>query len=211
MKKKELSKVFIMICLMMVFTVGVHPINANAASATTKIKKLVKQMQTYECSVLYNSTKSRTIKLTNKEMAKAAALSINIKQSNRINMSEEYAVYKVSKSKVKKKSKNLFGKQVSTSSLPKKKMSQYDIIGAIRTQNGTPAVYFYQNETETDYVVISTSVRKKSSSYQVVKKVYFGYWGANRGKANYKIVYTVKKSKKSSYGYVIKKMKIKKI
>lgn len=103
--------------------------------------------------------------------------------------------------------KNLFGTTISNKNLPTTfKDSLFD---AYRKKNGTAVVSIANIETETDYVVHSIKITKKSgNTYQVKKNLYYGYWGSNNGQSNYQIVYQVKPSSKSVYGYKITAMKI---
>lgn len=62
------------------------PQKTFAATTDSQIKKLVGKMDDYEITVVRRKTK--TIKLTKKTMAKAAALSINVSEKDGISKSE---------------------------------------------------------------------------------------------------------------------------
>ena len=91
-----------------------------------------------------------------------------------------------------------------------KKSLDADYFDAYRTAKGTPVVYYTDGDVELDHDIIKVSVSKTgNNTYKVVRKVYYGYWGGNQGKPNYKVIYQVKKDRKSTYGYVITGMSMK--
>lgn len=209
MKKKYLI-VFIM---MYMFCSTVYMNNVDA-STTSNIKKLVKSTNMYEYTLLSKGPKkSKTVTLSNSNVAKAAALSLKISSLKHYKdlYGGEVSLYKLPSSKVKAASKNIFGKSVSTNSLKKKKSGSGDL-DAYRTSSNVPVVMVSNVGGDCDYSVTNISIKKKNkNSYTVTKKVYCGYWGNNKGKPNYKIMYTVSKKKKTKYVYVIKKMSYKKL
>lgn len=185
----------------------VSPQNVQAKTATDQIRKLINQMENYEYKLLSSGTKDVT--LTKTEKAKAAALSIKRTEKNHIKVAEfgENDIYKIANKKLKTAGKNLFGTTVSAKNLPKK--GNGDGIYDAYRKGSMPVVSVANIETESDYVVHSTDItRKSANTYQVKKDLYYGYWGSNQGQSNYEITYQVKKSSKSTYGYVITNMKI---
>lgn len=209
MKQKRNAMInFALVLIMLVTSIFMYPQNIYAAENTAQIKKLVRKMDCYECTVLAGERKK--IKLTKAEMAKAAALSLDVSDKNGLDRSEfgGFVTYKISNKKLQKASQNLFGLKLSTKNLQKKEDAD-GLFDAYRKSDGTPVVYIFDGESECDYVVHEINVKKKSSSvYQVEKKIYYGYWGMNNGQSNYKIVYQVNKSSKSIYGFKIKKIEV---
>lgn len=186
-----------------------------SAAKNDNIKQLVKQLDEYESSYIMANkiTENKKIKLTDKEMARAAALSISV---NKLKPSKKgefggYVTFKLKNELLKNASVNIFGKKISTSKLPKKHSEKWSISDAYRNKNNA-FVYYTDAETEMDYAVKKISIKKQNAdSYKVEKKFYFGYWGSNNGQPNYKITYNIKANKKSDYGYVVKKIVLKKI
>lgn len=186
-----------------------------SAAKNDNIKQLVKQLNVYESSyITANSiTGNKKIKLTDKEMTRAAALSISVNKLKPCKKGEfgEYVTFKLKNELLKKASVNIFGKKISTSKLPKKHSKKWIMSDAYRNKNNA-FVYYTDGETETDYTIKKISIKKQNAdSYKVEKKFYFGYWGTNNGQPNYKITYNIKANKKSDYGYVIKKIVLKKM
>ena len=186
-----------------------------SAAKNDNIKQLVKQLNVYESGyITANSiTGNKKIKLTDKEMARAASLSISINKLKSCKKGEfgGYVTFKLKNELLKNASANIFGKKISTSKLPKKHSKNWYISDAYRNKNNA-FVYYTDGETETDYAIKKISIKKQNAdSYKVEKKFYFGYWGSNNGQPNYKITYNIKANKKSDYGYVVKKIVLKKI
>ena len=197
----------IMLIMLIIISFFTYPQSIQAKSHNAQIKKLVGKMEDYEYKLLLDGKKK--VKLTKTEMAKAAALSIELNEKNHIKVAEfgEDDIYKISNKKLKAAGKNLFGTTISNKNLPTTfKDSLFD---AYRKKNGTAVVSIANTEIEMDYVVHSIKITKKSgNTYQVKKNAYYGYWGSNNGQSNYRIIYQVKPSSKSVYGYKITKMKI---
>lgn len=207
MRKRRTRICGIMLIMLIIISFFTYPQSIQAKSHNAQIKKLVGKMEDYEYKLLLDGKKK--VKLTKTEMAKAAALSIERNERNHIKVAEfgEDDIYKISNKKLKAAGKNLFGTTISNKNLPTTfKDSLFD---AYRKKNGTAVVSIANTEIEMDYVVHSIKITKKSgNSYQVKKNLYYGYWGANNGQSNYRIIYQVKPSSKSVYGYKITKMKI---
>ena len=207
MRKRRTRICGIMLIMLIIISFFTYPQSIQAKSHNAQIKKLVGKMEDYEYKLLLDGKKK--VKLTKTEMAKAAALSIELNEKNHIKVAEfgEDDIYKISNNKLKAAGKNLFGTTISNKNLPTTfKDSLFD---AYRKKNGTAVVSIANTEIEMDYVVHSIKITKKSgNTYQVKKNAYYGYWGSNNGQSNYRIIYQVKPSSKSVYGYKITKMKI---
>lgn len=207
MRKRRTRICGIMLIMLIIISLFTYPQSIQAKSHNAQIKKLVGKMEDYEYKLLLDGKKK--VKLTKTEMAKAAALSIELNEKNHIKVAEfgEDDIYKISNKKLKAAGKNLFGTTISNKNLPTTfKDSLFD---AYRKKNGTAVVSIANTEIEMDYVVHSIKITKKSgNTYQVKKNAYYGYWGSNNGQSNYRIIYQVKPSSKSVYGYKITKMKI---
>ena len=207
MRKRRTRICGIMLIMLIIISFFTYPQSIQAKSHNAQIKKLVGKMEDYEYKLLLDGKKK--VKLTKTEMAKAAALSIELNEKNHITVAEfgEDDIYKISNKKLKAAGKNLFGTTISNKNLPTTfKDSLFD---AYRKKNGTAVVSITNIEIEMDYVVHSIKITKKSgNTYQVKKNAYYGYWGSNNGQSNYRIIYQVKPSSKSVYGYKITKMKI---
>ena len=206
MRKRRTRICGIMLIMLIIISFFTYPQSIQAKSHNAQIKKLVGKMEDYEYKLLLDGKKK--VKLTKTEMAKAAALSIELNEKNHIKVAEfgEDDIYKISNKKLKAAGKNLFGTTISNKNLPTTfKDSLFD---AYRKKNGTAVVSIANTEIEMDYVVHSIKITKKSgNTYQVKKNAYYGYWGSNNGQSNYRIIYQVKPSSKSVYGYKITKMK----
>ena len=186
-----------------------------SAAKNDNIKQLVKQLDEYESSYIMANkiTENKKIKLTDKEKARAAALSISLDKLKPCKKGEfgGYVTFKLKNELLKKASVNIFGKKISASKLPKKHSKNWIISDAYRNKNNS-FVYYTDAETEMDYAVKKNSIKKQNAdNYKVEKKFYFGYWGTNNGQPNYKITYNIKANKKSDYGYVVKKIVLKKV
>ena len=207
MRKRRTRICGIMLIMLIIISFFTYPQSIQAKSHNAQIKKLVGKMEDYEYKLLLDGKKK--VKLTKTEMAKAAALSIERNEKNQIKVAEfeEDDIYKISNKKLKAAGKNLFGTTISNKNLPTTfKDSLFD---AYRKKNGTAVVSIANTEIEMDYVVHSIKITKKSgNTYQVKKNASYGYWGSNNGQSNYRIIYQVKPSSKSVYGYKITKMKI---
>ena len=207
MRKRRTRICGIMLIMLIIISFFTYPQSIQAKSHNAQIKKLVGKMEDYEYKLLLDGKKK--VKLTKTEMAKAAALSIELNEKNHIKVAEfgEDDIYKISNKKLKAAGKNLVGPTISNKNLPTTfKDSLFD---AYRKKNGTAVVSIANTEIEMDYVVHSIKITKKSgNTYQVKKNAYYGYWGSNNGQSNYRIIYQVKPSSKSVYGYKITKMKI---
>lgn len=198
----------IMVIMLVMISLFIYPQSIQEKSNHAQIKKIVGKMEDYEYKILSDGKKK--VKLTKTEMAKAAALSIDRNEKNQIKVAEfgEDNIYKISNKKLKAAGKNLFGITISSKNLPTT-FQKDSLSDAYRKKNGTAVVSIANIETETDYVVHSIKITKKSgNTYRVKKNLYYGYWGSNNGQSNYQIVYQVKPSSKSVYGYKITMMKI---
>lgn len=193
------------------------PINTEAAAHDSQIKKLVKQMKNSEYSIIANNdvsdSKAKTIQLTNDSMARFAALSLPVKETDGLTKGEfgGYVTYKFSNARLKKASANIFGKVLSKKDITKKKQDHW-VSDVFKTNKNGVVIYSTDGETETDYKLHKISIKKTGQSYKVTKNIYCGYWGSTSlGKSNYQVIYTVKPNSISSYGFKITGMKIKPI
>lgn len=203
--KKLMKKLVAMVYVCVLVMVNMIPI--QAATSNTRIKKLADEMYNYEYSV-FPVTKKTVIKLSQKEKAKAVALSLGFSEGEGVERDEfgDYVLFKLNTDSFTKTSLNLFGKKMSIDSLPTQS-AENGILDAYRLKDGTPVVYRMSGETDCDFVVKNTKIKKKSAkTYSVTRNIYFGYWGNNDGRSNFKITYTVQKNSKSDYGFVITKM-----
>jgi hypothetical protein len=224
MKKKSIVSLIVAFCFVITLLSGSVPVQAATKSATSQIKKLSKQMNSYEEYVLWcnkNFTKkAKTIKLTNAQKAIAAAFTIKVTDEDAVGEGRvgTNAYFKIKDSQLKKKSKNLFGKALGVKYL--RKISSEDGLSwmdAYRRTDGTAIVYYEYAENEYNYDVRKTTIKKnEDGSYTLTKKIYYGYWldgdVDEDGNSNYyKVTYRVVKNDDSQYGYVIKSMTIKRI
>ncbi len=187
----------------------------EAASYKTNIKKLVKQMRVAECSVLTyeDAPYADTVKvdLTTDRMARFAAVSLPFKESDGLTKGEfgGFVTYKFSDAKLKKASKNIFGKELSKKDVTTTENESW-VCDAYKTKENGVVIYETDGETESSYSLIKISIKKSGSGYKVTKSIYWGYWGGDDGsRINYKIIYTVKKCSASAYGYKITGMTVK--
>lgn len=200
---------------------------STQASVKSDIKPLLNGMHRFVYYSMFNTIgttsklgKNYTIKLDNQNMLMASVLSTKFYNSKVIS-EKDYGdeldvIYKLSSSKLKKRCKDLFGKTASVSALQKNK-EPYDPwkLYFLFQQSGHPYLYASYWETETDLIRTSLSIKKTgNATYTVKEGVYFGYWGFiqdKTAKTNYIVTYKIKKNSASSFGYVIKDMKIKRI
>lgn len=197
----------VMLCIIVLLV----PAPIQAKSEKSKMKALVNQLEIYEWELLARGMKK--VKLSNREIAEAAALSIHVLKDHKKTEFGEYTQYKISDKEVKNAAKNMFGKKAGIKQLrknPKEEDKRY--FDAYRLKDGTAVVDYGEMETDTDYIVNSVSVKKnKKDVFTLTKKVYFGYWGVQTKKSNYKITYKLKNTKKSKYGYIIKAITVSEI
>lgn len=185
-----------------------------------KVSKLVKALDNFvfyslERYFLQNPQKrSCTVKMDGQAMMTAAAVSTDYWKNkivkDRSANGDGYIIYKLSSAKLKKRCKDLFGKTVSVSKLRKKRKQQDT--WSLYQKSGTPYLYCVTTENDTDLVRKSLSVKKNGRSYTVTEKMYLGHWGmSDTADPNYAITFQVKKSTVSSFGYVVKGMRVKRI
>ncbi|MBQ5933776.1 MAG: hypothetical protein IJL55_08740 [Lachnospiraceae bacterium] len=218
-----MKKLVILLIIGLVF--GLINTNVSAAekkSYKTEIESMLKKMADFEFSLLYEiditepkvgTTKS--IKLDKDRMSRAAAFTLNYSSDDMVfkydNGPDVVYKYRVNASALKKAGKNLFGKTTKVSYITSDERSRFEDVYK-DTEYG--AVYkrasAYHAE-KGDYYVYSTEVKKKGKKYTATKKCYIGYYGGElTGDSNYTITYTLKKSSKSEYGYIIAGIKVKK-
>ncbi|MCR5324292.1 MAG: hypothetical protein K6E85_13625 [Lachnospiraceae bacterium] len=217
MKKRRTVLVLGVITVFFASLFLIVPQQVEAASAKTKIKKLIANMSTYEYVLLFDTGlkvgEGYEVVLSDTEKATAAALTVPLNEETYVcdvgDLGWEY-LYSVSNKRIKSMSKKLFGKAVSYKKIPKGTWEDvHGFLGVYRDDTGKVLFYLWDGETETDSETINMSIKKSGKGYKVVKNVYHGYWGWNDHKtANYRITYMVGKNSASSYGYVITGMTI---
>lgn len=221
MKQVFLHKMAALIMVTAIVTGFVFsPGSAEAASAKTKIKKLVANMSTYEYVMLFDTGlsegESYEVVLSDTEKAVAAAFTTPLNEDTYVgevgDLGWQY-LYSVSNKRIKSMSKKMFGKAVSYKKIPKGSFEDTSFfLDVYRTDEGKVMLYIWEGETETDFETRKQTIVKDGKGYKVVRDVYHGYWGWNDGKtANYRITYKVEKNPASSYGYVITGMKLESI
>lgn len=201
--------------LVLIITIAVP--TGVKASTKSKITKLVDDLRSFvfyniELNFLRQEDVDRTeyvVRLNKKNMAAAAAFSI-LDSETKGTEKGNYTEYKLSGNKLKKRSKNLFGK--STSAVDLSTDQEQGSVSFVFQKSGQPYLLVANYETELDIVRNSLSVKKTgSSTFTVTEKMYCGYWGGSTGEPNYTVVYKLKKNSSSSYGYIVKDIKIKRI
>ena len=156
---------------------------------------------------------TKKVKLTKERMAKIAAFAsepVELVFHEDIEYAEEFK-YSLSSKAIKKLGKNIFGKTVKASYIVKDHAECF--IDIYRDPELGLIYDSWVADTETDYQVYSTSIKKKGSKYYVTRKVYYGHWGFNEvnDNPNIQITYTIKESDKSEYGFVLTGIKLKKL
>ena len=228
MKKRFLG----LLLAVIVIVASLVPTDVQAASYKTKIKKLVANMESYEWMILtsfrdeYDLVDGKlVINFSDTEIAQAAAAAGFKYDEDKILRTEEemgmWSEIEIPTSVIKSYSKKLFGKKVSYKKLPKQ--TAEDVKGfleAYRNENGKAAMYCWEYETETDFVVQKVSVKKNGDTYTCTKDIFCGYWGfymtynendhaeRDENAVTHRITYTIEKKKGSAYGYVITEMLI---
>ena len=97
-----------MLCIIVLLV----PAPIQAKSEKSKMKALVNQLEIYEWELLARGMKK--VKLSNREIAEAAALSIHVWKDHKKTEFGEYTQYKISDKEVKNAAKNMFGKKQMT-------------------------------------------------------------------------------------------------
>lgn len=214
---KRLSVLLLAICMICALAA---PLNVQAAVSKTtknKLKELVECMGTFEWYILSGNNievgEVREVPMEKTVMAKAAAFNCEFKYVSVYGDFEMESLYTVSAKNIKSMAKKMFGKKVTYKDLPQ--MTAEDVrsfIDAYRNAKGKVEIYQWEGETETDLENIKVTYKKSGKGYIITEDVYYGYWGINsyyeHKKSNYRITYTVKKKKGSTYGYVITGMTI---
>ena len=222
MKKKILG---LLLAAVFIITLTV-PSGIEAASYKTKIKKLVNSLGGYEYALLsqlgssyYEDGDVITIKFTDAEMAKAAAYTgFEYNGAKKLKTDtdwEMWSEYLIPSSVIKTYSKRLFGKTITYKKLPKNNADDaYGFMDAYINENGKPAMFCWEGETETSFETYDMTVKKSGSTYTCTEEIFYGYWGEHSeypDKRNFRITYTLKKKKGSYYGFVLTGMKIERI
>ncbi|MCR5728644.1 MAG: hypothetical protein K6G24_14420 [Lachnospiraceae bacterium] len=186
--------------------------------AEKAITELISDVEIFELSLLtYSGDEKITgkVKLTKNIMARAAAMTVSEVEEIYTDywddsQDEDYAdhYYSFNETELTKSAKNIFGKKVKKKNLTSDKFSY--LIDAYKDKK-LGYVIMVSMDTEDVFDVYDFNIKKNGNKYTATKDLYWGYWGAADNGANYRFTYTVKKSKNSSYGYVITGLKIKKL
>ena len=108
-----------------------------------------------------------------------AAMTIPYDSMKLIKEDDELAYYRFGQKNLQKAGKYIFGKNLKKKDITSKVICSY--WDCRKTKYGVAYIEIV-HETEEDYTVRSTSVKKSGNKYIVTKKVYWGYWGVNDGK-----------------------------
>ena len=214
---KRLSVLLLAICMICALAA---PLNVQAAvskSTKKKLNNLVDCMYGFEFDLLVfmdiELDEVREVTIDKSLMAQAAALNCESTFVSEVGEWGTESIYSVTPKQIKKMAKKMFGKTVTYKSLPKG--SADDAIGfnaAYLNADGNPELWYWEGETETDYVIVKTTYKKTDKGYDVIRDVFCGYWGINAyyngKKANYRVTYNTAKKKGSTYGYVIAGMTV---
>ena len=207
----KILKIYLTALAMILFLL--LPVNTKAASTATHINNLIDALSRYEFVILHemnaNTAKTQKIKLSKKEIAQAASLSIDplsLKGARKDDRGS-YDTFLLPISKAKKAAKNIFGRTVVKTDFPKQTKEKRWQFDAYR--KGKDILYYvsrYENELACQ--VVNQSITSKGNEYIVKKYLYYGYWGWFEGNANRLVTYTVKKSAASRYKYVVKSISL---
>ena len=213
--KKRLT----LVVLTFILVLGLGSIAVSAASYESSIEKLIDHLGNFEWeAVMRMNTEYDEVIYSSSGRWKAeiAALSIPFTEKDIVDSVDEgYMLtyyYAIDQKAYDKECLNIFGKKISLANLSFGYNDSY-MMQASETNDYGFVVKSDEYDTESDMKTISFSVKKSGKKYVATKKVFFGYSGEaeNATKANYQFTYTFKKSSKSSYGYVLTKMSVKRI
>lgn len=213
----------LLLSIAIVLGIGGTGISAKKSSYKTDIKDLAVQMNDFESSHLQflrnkialdqtalGKDSTLNVKFTKEIMTKASALSLERIDDKLVyyggNDFMEMLKYGIDAKELKTAGKNLFGKSLKAGYLKSKTGAMLD---AYNDEMYGPVVYQEFGENNVEYKVNNVSVKKSGKKYSVTKQAFFGWQGENNGSSNVEIIYTVKKSSKSKFGYIITGMKIK--
>lgn len=214
---KRLSVLLLAICMICALAA---PLNVQAAVSKTtkkKLNSLVDCMHGFEYDLLVfmdiELDEVREVTMDKSVMARAAALNCEGKFVAEVDEWDPESIYSITPKQLKKMAKKMFGKTVTYKSLPKGSAEKAEgFCAAYLNADGMPELYYWEGETDTDYVIVKTTYKKTDKGYDVIRDVFCGYWGINdyyKGKkANYRVTYNTKKKKGSTYGYVITGMTV---
>ena len=213
--KKKLS----LVALTFILVLCLGSIAVSAASDETSIKKLISHLGNFEWEAVLrmDSNYDEVIYGSSKRWkAEVAAISIPFSDKDVADCVDEgYKItyyYSINQKAYNKECLNIFGKKISLSNLSFCYNDSY-MMQASETNDYGFVVKSDEFDTESDMKDISFSLKKSGKNYVATKKVFFGYWGEaeNATKANYQFTYTFKKSSKSSYGFILTKMSVKRL
>ena len=235
-----MKKGLVLVCLLFVMLglTSVSISGAEKKSYKTDIEKMLKGLKDFEFSLLYEIDvkepeigTTKGIKLDKDRMSRIAAFTLDYsykdslyKNSDENSYENDYEykyeynyedkldyICQVNDSALKKAGKNLFGKTLKASYITSDERCIYR---DVYKDDEYGVVYKYKEsdgEEKGEFCVYSTSVKKKGKKYTATKKCYLGFaYGQITRESNYTITYTLKKSSKSEYGYIITGLKVKK-
>lgn len=206
--------------------------NLSIAEVRKACQPLEDDISNYEYVAVLESNLSRvgeqkTINLNDKEKTRAAGLACDVSNEEAFDLeildtgefrilqnhsdSADCSGVELSEEEVNQKCQAMFGKKASLASLASKGNAVSDVV---RLNNGRKRIVsLWGNfETDTDFIVNDSTVKKGKQGYLLKQNIYVGHWGySNLGKSNYQITCGVKKSKESEYGFVIYSMNVRRI
>ncbi|MBR4343705.1 MAG: hypothetical protein IKP88_13600 [Lachnospiraceae bacterium] len=214
--KKKIIAVF---SLVLVLVLGLGSISVSAASYKTSIKKLINHLGNVEWEaiqrmdgdydeVVYSSS--------DRWKAEVAAISIPFADADLVDYIDEgymtTSFYSIDQKAYDKECMDIFGKKISLGNLSFGYNDSY-MMQASETNDYGFVVKSDEYDTETSMKDVSFSVKKSGKNYIATKKIFYGYWGEaeNATEANYQVTYTFKKSSKSSFGFVLTKLTVKRL
>ena len=209
--------------LVIVMILGIIPVYASAGKKSYKaeIENMIKDLEVFESALLYEIDitepkigSSKKIELNKDRMTRISALVLEYSLDDLIysnyDVPDPICYYSVKEPLLKKAGKNIFGKKLKASYISSEERSEYKDVYKDK-QYGV--VYREQGDIHSErgyYEVFSVAVKKKGKKYIASKKSYLGYPGCElTGESNYSIFYTLKKSAKSDYGYIITNIEVK--
>lgn len=212
-----MKKGLVLVCLLFVM-LGLTSVSISGAekkSYKTDIEKMLKGLKDFEFSLLYEIDvkepeigTTKRIKLDKDRMSRIAALTLDYEYNHEDKL--DY-ICQVDDSALKKAGKNFFGKTIKASYITSDEKCIYR---DVYKDDEYGVVYKYKEsdgEEKGEFYVYSTSVKKKGKKYTATKKCYLGFaYGQITRESNYTIIYALKKSSKSEYGYIITGLKVKK-
>ena len=178
---------------------GLMPNQTEPLDATSPQAIMTSELSDYECYVLMNInwdggkySEGIIDFAQNRAEAAKAALSIaqiNEQSEDKLVFDEYSECYFISEDVLRRNSEKLFGFSSSVNDLPEYSVPYLTV--EYCQSYGKPSVYYDYTENETDYMAIDVTAKRDSYGQVIVTRdIYCGYWGNNKGIANYRIEYT---------------------